>query len=161
MNSRPLKVLLAFLATIVLASTVLAESSEIVVNDTSGVTRAVFDASKQGQLEFQLLDAAGNPADGIEVTLTNAATSETLTATSVGGTVTFDAIAPGTWTVASGIDGVTFTNIAFNAAGAAALTGSVVPAVVGIGGLAAAGTAAVAITNSSDSTDSDPLSPAS
>lgn len=97
---------------------------QIIIQDSSGVPRSTSLVDGLGRVDFALVDEAGNPVDGAVVTLTNAATGETLSASTRLGLVTFDNIAPGTWTVASTTPGVTFTNVSILAvsAGAAGTT---------------------------------------
>ena len=102
----------------------LATEESIVIQDSSGVPRSTSLVDGLGRVDFALVDTAGNPIDGAIVTLTNATTGETLSASTQLGLVTFDNIAPGTWTVASTTPGVTFTNVSILAvsAGAAGTT---------------------------------------
>ena len=147
-------------------------TEEITIKDTSGFTRAVSQVDGLGNVEFNLLDAAGTPAEGIEVTLTAVESAETISAVAVNGSVVFESVPPGIWTVASSIPEVTFTNVAIGssaalvpAAGAAGFAGlgGLSTGTVAAGGVAVAGatTAAVASSRSDDSDEptTPPLSP--
>ncbi len=151
------------------------EISEVTIKDTSGFTRAVSEIDGVGNVEFNLVDEGGTPAEGVEVTLTSAETGEVISAVAVNGAVIFDTVPPGIWTVASAVPEVTFTNVAIGSsaalvpaagAGAAGLSSlGVSSSAVAAGGVAAvgAGTAAVASSRSSDSKKptTSPLSPSS
>ncbi|MCB0311475.1 MAG: carboxypeptidase regulatory-like domain-containing protein [Bdellovibrionales bacterium] len=136
-------------------------SSEISVLDSAGFTRAASEVEGLGDVEFNLLDAAGNPASGAEVTLTNTTTGEVLHAVSIEGSAVFEGVSPGVWTVTSTASGVTFTNVTITTATAALAAGG---AAIG-GGTLLAGTAAtggviaggVALADDDD----NPLSPSS
>ena len=146
------------------------------MKDTSGYTRAVSQVEDFGSVEFDLIDATGQSADGVEVTLTNTATGESVSAISANGTVVFEGVEAGSWTVASSVPEVTFTNVAIgNSVSAATLGGTALGAgaisagsIAGGGGVAA-GTAAVGVgvagataagisTRNSDDDDDTPLS---
>jgi hypothetical protein len=140
-------------------------ASELTIQDTSGFTRASSEIEETGQIEFSLIDAAGSPAEGVEVTLTNTATGETLTAASINGNVTFDGISPGVWTVSTTAQGVTFTNVTvLNAMAVGGLAGSGIgtgAVLLGSTGAAVGGAAIVHNISDGDSSDDAPLSPAS
>lgn len=135
-------------------------AEELTVQDTSGFTRAASEIEGTGQVDFALVGSTGAAADGVVVTLTNAATGEVLTATAASGTATFQGVTAGVWTVATAAPGVTFTSVSVigGAAIGAAGLGSVAvgAAVVGGGGAAAA----IGINEINDDND-DELSPAS
>ena len=147
-------------------------TEQIVIKDTGGVTRNMSEVETAGDVKFELVDASGQPANGAEVTLTNAATGEVISGISVNGTVVFQGVAPGVWTVASVTPNVTFMGI--SVAGATAVAGAVggttvfglsIPAAIGVGvggSLAIAG-ASVAIVEAQDDDDDGktPLSPIS
>ena len=119
-----------------------ATAQEIVIKDTSGVTRSVTQVDAPSNVEFTLTDASGMPADGAEIILKNEVSGQQLHAVSSNGTVIFEGVDTGTWVVASNTTDVTFTNILVNTAYAAAGLGG-----AGIGGSLAAvagGSAAVA-----------------
>ncbi|MCB0334089.1 MAG: hypothetical protein KDD55_11355 [Bdellovibrionales bacterium] len=150
------------------------EISEVTIKDTSGFTRAVSEIDGVGNVEFSLVDEAGTPAEGVEVTLTSAETGEVISAVAVNGAVIFDSVPPGIWTVASAAPEVTFTNVAIGSsaalvpaagAGVASLSSlGVSTGAVAAGGVAAvgAGAAAVASSRSSDKKPTTPpLSPSS
>lgn len=106
--------------------------SQVIINDTAGVTRAAAEVDGSGRIEFNVVDKDGLPADGVEVLLTSAATGEVISAIATNGAVAFEAVAPGAWTVASAVPGITFTNVAILPSTAALAAG-------GAGGLAAGG----------------------
>ncbi len=147
-------------------------TEEITIKDTSGVPRAVSKVEGLGNVEFDLVTTAGDAAQGVEVSLTNATTGETIKAVAANGKVLFDGISPGTWTVASASKEVAFTGIAINSsaalaplAGAAAAGGGLGlggGTAAAVGGAAVVGGGAVAISAANDNDDSDsPLSPSS
>ena len=141
--------------------------NQITIQDTAGFTRAVAEVGVSGRVEFALTDEHSKPADAIEVTLTNTASGETLTAKSVNGVVTFENVAPGVWTVSTPVSGITFTNVALLADSTRLLAGQLAtqfaaqygPAMLGVG---AASVGTIALVDSlSDDDDEKPLSPAS
>lgn len=151
-----------------------AAQEEITIQDTQGFTRAVSEVDRSGDVSFDLINRDGVPPDGVEVTLANAATGETLTAVSASGAVVFHSISPGVWTVATTVPGITFTNAAVTAAGAMGAAAGGTAAAVGLGGfggaaagttavvvgggVVAAGATAIAVANADDD-DDDPISP--
>lgn len=151
-------------------------SEELTIKDTSGFTRAVSQVDGLGNVEFNLLNEQGAPAEGVEVTLTSADSAEVISAVAVNGAVIFESVPPGIWTVASAVPEVTFTNVAIGSsaalvpaagagAGIASSLGGISTTTAAVGGVAAAGvgTAAVASSrnNSSDKPTESPLSPSS
>ncbi len=146
------------------------KTPEIIIQDTSGFTRASAEVDELGAVEFSVVDANNIPADGAEIVLTNAETGEAFTRVSVAGNVVFDGIEPGVWTVASSTGGITFTNVGISSGAAyLASTGAALAAggggsAIGGGtaaaalGVAAVGGTAVAIGSStSDDDDGDDL----
>ena len=141
-----------------------AEVGDIVIQDTGGLTRNTTSVEDFGKIEFSLADAAGVPAEGAEISLTNSLTGEVLTTVSSNGLATFEAVAPGVWTVASASPTVTFTGVIVTSS---ALAGTAVAGAAGLaplvigGGAAAAATTGIAVAASDDGSDSDedPLSP--
>lgn len=134
-------------------------AEELTIQDTSGFTRSAAEIDGSTQVDFALVNGAGAAADGVPVTLTNAATGEVLTATSINGVASFQGVTAGVWTVATSSAGITFTSV--SVVGAAALGGATLTSTI-IGGVAVAGggtAAAIAITDSNDD-DNDELSPA-
>ena len=131
------------------------------LKNTGGFTRASSAVDESGSVEFSLVDDKGAAAEGVEVLLTNAATAEVLTAVAANGSVVFEGVAPGVWTVASTAQGITFTNVAIasSAAAAAGAAGIGTAAAVGLGGTAVAGTA-IAVNEANDSSSSS-MSPSS
>lgn len=158
--------ILGLLLTTVPTSSLAQPGGEIIIQDTLGVTRATGQVTDLGQIEFSLIDSAGQAADGVDVVLTNVATGESISMTAANGTVLFESVAPGVWTVASPAAGVTFTSVAVNpmivglAIGGAA--GLSTAGVAVLGGAAVAGSV-VAIDEStrSNSGSGQPLSPSS
>ncbi|MBN8549918.1 MAG: carboxypeptidase regulatory-like domain-containing protein [Deltaproteobacteria bacterium] len=137
-----------------------AMAEDLTVQDTSGFTRAASQVDGSSNVDFNLVDKSGNPADGVVVTLTNSATGESLTATSVNGSVTFPGVTPGVWTVSTTSPGVTFTNVVVASAiatGSTLTAATVLPALAIIGGGAGI---AIAIDNN-NSSSGDEISPAS
>ena len=159
-------------AVLLLACVVYAD--DITIKDTAGYTRASSTIGQQSDIQFDVIDSSGAPADGVVITLTDSAGTE-LTATAVGGVVIFEGVGAGIYTVASAVPGITFTNVTIAeglaaalaassgvAAGSAALTSGLSSAAIGTAaaGVAVAGAATVAITEASDdSDDGKPLSP--
>ncbi len=147
-------------AAVLLAFNVSAVSAdEITIQDTSGFTRASSNVDGKGKVEFSVAALGGSAADGIPVTLTNAATGEILTGTSANGLVAFEGISGGVWTVSTSAQGITFTNVMIIGAatgGGIAGAGALVPALL-IGGGATG--AAIAIDNSGN--NNNEISPAS
>lgn len=119
-----------------------AENAGIVIQDSGGIPRGSSPVEGLGRVDFAVVDAAGQPAEGAVVTLTNTVTGETLTASSVSGMVSFDNIAAGTWTVASSSPGLTFTNVSILAVSAGAagttLAAGTALGIIGTGGAATA-----------------------
>ncbi|MCB0353019.1 MAG: hypothetical protein KDD64_05815 [Bdellovibrionales bacterium] len=147
-----------------LVSPLYGQEAEITIKDTAGFTRAVSQVEGVGIVEFDLVDAAGLPADGVEVTLTNTVTGESLTVASVNGTATFQGVQSGVWTVASSVSQVTFTNVAIGAGAPLVAGGGLIGGTAAsvIGGTAAVGGAtAIAVTQIDDNNDDPVLSPSS
>ena len=149
-----------------------AESRQIVVKDTGGITRNMSEVDTAGDLKFELVDASGQPANGAEVTITNEATGEVISGVSVNGVVVFQGVAPGVWTVASTTPSITFMSIGVTGATAVAVTvggttvlGMTIPTAIGAGvvGSRAIAGASIAIVEAQDNSDDGepPLSPAS
>lgn len=134
-------------------------AADLTIQDTSGFSRAAAEVDGPGSVEFSVVTEGGALAEGVPVTLSNAATGQILTATASNGIVTFQGVTPGVWTVATTAPGVTFTNVAIAsaiAAGGVGATGALVPALA-IGGAGAG--AAVAVSN--DDNNDEEISPAS
>jgi len=152
-----IKFLSATVLSLFVTGAALAEN--LTVQDSSGFTRAAEDVNGSARIEFNLTGANGEPANNVEVTLTTAS-GEVIRATAVNGVVVFESVAPGTWTVATATQGITFTNVAITggtvAAGAAGGL-AVGAAVLGVGG----GTVAIVAANRDSDDDDDDLSPAS
>lgn len=149
-------------------SSVEAQGSDLIVQDTSGVTRAASDVGNEGSVQFQVTDAAGSALDGAEVTLKNAVTGEAFSAVSTNGVVAFENLAPGTWTVASATPGVTFANVTISsmsaigggiAAGTAGGLAGLSGTTLAVGGVAVAGAATAGGIVAANSGSSKKLSP--
>lgn len=144
------------------AQTGFAESGTLVITDSSGVERARTDVEETAKIEFSLTDSSGAPAQGAEITLTNALTKDVISTTSVDGVAAFEGVAPGSWTVASITPGITFTDINLGALTALTTTtlGTLSAATVAGGAVVVGGTTVgiAAIANGSNS--KGPLSPA-
>jgi|GEM_PF-1589793 len=135
---------------------------QLTVQDTTGVTRAVGDIDGTGRVEFSLSESAGVPADGVEVTLTNTSSGEVLSATSANGSVAFDGISSGTWTVATNSPGITFSNVVIASTQAlGAALGISTPLVLGVAAAGGITATSIAVANNNNNDDSPPLSPAS
>ena len=129
-------------------------TGEMIIKDAAGFTRAV--AQGDGSVTFELIDTvSGSLANGVEVTLTNVATGETLTATAVNGSAAFSKVAAGEWVVAG--QGVTFTSISVAPVAAAGIAG-LGAAGTGVAAVGAAG-AATAVGIEAGNDDSSPVSP--
>ncbi len=145
--------------------TAFAETGDIVIQDTSGFTRNTTSVEDFGKVEFSLTDAAGTPAEGAQISLTNTLDGQVLQAVSANGLATFESVAPGVWTVASTSPSVTFTGVVITstalAGTAVAGAAGIIPIVVGGGAAAAAVTGAAIAVSESDGNRSDdiPLSP--
>jgi len=141
------KLILALALSLFTTSAFASENLEdLTIKDTSGFTRAVSQVDGIGSVEFNIVDAAGLPADAVEVSLTNAATGSTLNAVAANGTVIFDGVSSGVWTVASTSTEVTFTNVAITSGSAVLGGGATVAAGLGsLGGGAAAAAGAVGV----------------
>lgn len=144
------------------------DSSMLEIRDTAGVTRNVSEVEIAADVSFSLEDASGMPAQGTEVTLTNEATGEVITAISANGTVTFPGVAPGVWVVASATPTVTFTSVTVVSAaavagtfGGTAILGMGVPTAIGVGAgaLAITGGTIALIESDDDDDDDDVMSP--
>jgi len=134
-----------------------AAAQSIMINDCQGFTRAVqrVEPGQTNNLNIDVVDAAGNPADGVNVSLTNTSTGTTTTVSSSKGVATFANLAPGSYTLASAAPGVVLGTVSFTTG--ALILGSSAPLVVG--GVAAGGIAAgsaVAAVAIADATDGNP-----
>lgn len=133
-------------------------ADELVIQDSSGFTRAASEVERAGTVEFNLVNSAGAAADGVEVTLVNSATGVSIKANAINGTVVFSDVAPGVWTVSTAEAGITFTSasvIGGVAAGLGAVSATTAAAVVAGGGAATA----IGINAADDNNDDDELSP--
>jgi hypothetical protein len=143
-----------------------AELGDVTIQDVNGFTRAVAQVDGTGKVEFTVNDSNGEALDGAVIILSNSATGETLTSTSVGGIVTFDSVTPGIWTVTSESSGVTFASAIITGAavsGFGASTAAATAYTVGGVGAVGAGTA-IAIDHAGGNhrdEEPPPLSPAS
>lgn len=137
---------------------------EVTVQDSAGIVRGTASVEDLGQVRFQVENAQGLPADGAKITLTSAESGESFHAVSALGTVEFDGVAPGVWTVASETPGITFVDISIVPGFAAAApvvgmsVGTTAAAVTGGGAVVAGG--GIAIANSQDN-NKEVLSPSS
>jgi hypothetical protein len=135
----------------------IALGDNLTIQDSSGFTRAQEEIKSSAKVEFNVTGPNGEPASNVEVTLTTAS-GEVIRAVATNGVVVFDAVAPGTWTVATAAQGITFTNVA--------ITGGVVAAGT-VGGLAlgaaalGVGGGTIAIVAASNDDDDNEMSPAS
>ena len=155
-SRRSLIVASALLSAALFCSRALAE--DLVIQDTGGFTRAASEIDKSGMVEFNLVNASGAAADGVEVTLVNSATGLSMKATAVNGLVSFSDVAPGVWTVSTAEAGVTFTSASIVggvAAGVGAVSATTAAAVVAGGGAATA----IGIDAANNSNSGDELSP--
>lgn len=134
-----------------------AYGADLTILDTSGFTRAAESVDGLGNVEFSVIGSDGVVTEGASITLSNAATGETLTAVVSNGVAAFESIAPGTWTVASATTGVTFTNVAVSSVALAAGAGGGIA--LGAAGLAAAAGGTAAIVAATDTGNSSDLSP--
>jgi hypothetical protein len=152
-----------FITTLLILLPVIVQAApeQVVIQDTSGVMRAMGEGGDI-PVEFQAIDdATGLPANGTEVRLKNVKDpSETLSKVFVNGTAVFDTVPAGTWEVAA--NGVTFQDVAIGAShafagagvAAAGSAGGLSGSTLAAGGLVAAGgTAAVAANNSRGSSN--------
>lgn len=149
---------IALACTIFLAALPAEAQEDLTVLDTSGITRASSIIEQPATVEFDVVGADGLALDGTEVTLTSES-GEILTAYSVNGTVVFENVPAGVWTVASTQTGVVFTSVAIQSAVAGGLalgTAGTIGAVV-VGGGAIAG----AVSLADDDDNNDPMSPSS
>jgi hypothetical protein len=139
-----------------------AQSGVLVVVDSAGVERAKASVESASKIEFSLTDASGAPAEGAEITLTNEL-GVAISTQSVNGIAVFEGVGPGTWTVASITPGITFTDINLGALSALTTTslGALSTATVAGGALAVGATTVGIVAIADDSSDKDPLSPAS
>jgi len=139
---------LAFLILILSSSwtcRAVAEES-LIIQDTSGFTRAAADVDHVGNINFELAGASGSPVTGAEVKLTNALTQESIVVTSDAGVASFQSVPAGTWTVSTTATDVTFTNVAIVDALAPAAAG------VGVGTMQAVGIGAAGVTGATAAT---------
>lgn len=134
-------------------------AEELVIQDSSGFTRAAEEVKGSAKVEFNVTAENGEPASDIEVILTNAS-GETIRATASNGVVVFNSVAPGTWTVSTTTQGVIFTQVAITGGVVAAGTAgglALGAAALGVGG----GTIAIVAANDDSDGEGDELSPAS
>ncbi|RMG41870.1 MAG: hypothetical protein D6719_07670, partial [Candidatus Dadabacteria bacterium] len=98
--------------------------AQLVITDCQGFTRAV-QSVEPGQLsnvEINVTDALGNPADGIQVQLTNSATGEVTTAVAKNGVATFENLSSGTFSVSSSATGASIGSVSVSTVGVTAVT---------------------------------------
>jgi len=105
---------------------------ELRIVDCDGVTRASqrVDPATRNRVEVEVRDSSGQPANGQEVSVTNATTGQIVTATALNGVVVFPELAPGVWSMTSSASGLVFSSVAIGAdltlaAASAALGGAV------------------------------------
>lgn len=146
----------------VFALAAFASAATVSVFDTSGQLRAESEAGEANSaVQFSVSAADGAPADAIEVILTNQQTGEAITAISSNGSIVFESVAPGSWTVSTSAAGITFSNVSIVPA---MMAGAVSGIGLGTGVAAVAGVGAVTATTiavTQNSSDSTPVSPAS
>jgi hypothetical protein len=130
----------------------------LIVQDTSGFTRAAEEVSAPARVEFAVSGPNVEAANGVEVTLTSTS-GEVVRATAVNGVVVFDAVPAGLWTVGTESQGILFTNVAIT--GGVVATGTVGGVAIGAAAVAVAGGGAIAIVSATDDDDDEDLSPAS
>jgi hypothetical protein len=139
-----------------------AAQTEVTIQDTSGFVRAVGDVGTSGKVEFALINDQSQPAEDVEVKLTNTATGQVVTGRSVNGIVVFQNLAPGIWTVSTSTPGITFTNVAVVPESSTLIAGQLMnqvgPPLLGLG---AVGGGTIALIEATDDDDDEPLSPAS
>lgn len=90
-----------------------AHGVDIKILDCDGVTRASksIDGLEKQDIELKVQDAAGQPADGTQVSLTNTETGQVVSVTSKQGVATFPELNAGTWVASSSASGVTLTGV--------------------------------------------------
>lgn len=83
--------------------------AQLMITDCNGFTRALHrvDPGSLNNVDITVSDALGNPAEGVEVTLTNSATGETVTAVSQNGVASFNNLAAGSFSMSSPAAGAT------------------------------------------------------
>lgn len=173
------KILFIFLASLSWVDGALAQlqdgNKDIFILDNSDITRASAKIDDSAYVMFILNDVQGRLADGVSVTLTNAATAESISRTTDEGRVVFCDVPGGSWQVTSNVDWAIFQNIEIeNATNAAMLAAdcsalgtylaagsSAMGAIAGFAAVGGATTVAVAGYNRyrSDKDSSRPLSP--
>lgn len=115
-------------------------SQALLITDCQGFTRAVqsLNPGSLGKVNINVADALGNPADGIEVTLTNSATGEVTTAVSQNGIASFSNVTAGSFSVGSSTAGTAIGSVTVGTMGVGTVAASGVVAATGaVGGGAA------------------------
>jgi len=128
--------LLLLIALLLLSqNTVLAAGLAIV--DCQGFTRALksVDPLSKSDVQFQLVDGAGNVANNVQVTITNSVTGQTVTATAQNGLAVFEGVESGTWVVSTAAEGIGVTSVSVSTTiGTVAAGGAIAGGAVAAGG---------------------------
>lgn len=113
--------------------------------DCNGVSRATKDvsANAKSEVKIDVTSNSGQVADGTEVTLTNSASGEVLTASAVNGTVTFPAVATGSWVIGSTVSNLLFESVFLTVEISSMVAGGAAIAAGVVGGSAVAGAVVV------------------
>lgn len=88
-----------------------AAASELVIEDTSGIIRHVYEVRNSALIKFTVTDADGRPIDGAVINLTDKSSGAKRQALSVAGVVEFLDVAPGQWVVSTETSNLLFTSI--------------------------------------------------
>ncbi len=136
-----------------------ASALPINIIDCDGITRASksVEATTRTEVKIDVTTQNGGVVDGVDVTLTNPTTGETLTATVENGVATFQEVSGGTWVMGSTTSDLFYSTIILQGEiSAIAATSAAVGAGLVGGGAVAAGVVEVADGLSGDSSEPEP-----
>ena len=128
----------ALVATLCWSTSATAQS--LLITDCQGFTRALeqVDPGSLNQVDVEIAGTSGAPANGVEVTLTNAVSGEATTVSSTDGVASFGGIGAGTYAISSSATDVIIGGIVINSGGAAAIVAGSAGLILGGGVVAGA-----------------------
>lgn len=162
-----MKAFKSLISNIVLATTLLAVvpvptlALPLQIFDCNGVSRASKDvsANAKSEVKIDVTSNSGQVADGTQVTLTNSESGEVLTASAVNGTVTFPAVATGSWVLGSSVSNLLFESVFLVSEISAVAAGGAAVAAGVVGGGAVAGGVVIVDDQINDNNDNPAPTP--
>lgn len=136
------------------------QAQAIIVTDCYGLTRALksVKGGSKNIVRVEVKSATGTPANGSQVTLTNATTGEVAKTTAVDGVATFNEVSSGVFSVATETTGVTMGSVAIQPVAVAAglSAGALTGVAAGTGGTVAIGAGGLTVVDEVQKDDPNP-----